>query len=99
MTLHTFLLVMAIGAALLALWFVSRFPGLVPKRPRTMTASIVVAGLVPVAVAPAIHIVGVPFGPMAAIFGVALPACTYLFLVVAFVILFVKDALDGVLGR
>jgi hypothetical protein len=90
---------MTAGAGLLALWLVVRFPAIVPTHSHTLTAHVVGAGLVPFAVAPGIRMVGVPLGPFAALFGVALPGCVYLCLVAAFVILYTKQALGGAIGR
>jgi hypothetical protein len=92
-TLHTFLLVLTTASALLAAWIVVRFPRANPAGPRAMSLAILVAALVAVAAPAAIDLVGVPFGALAAIFLVALPGCTYMFLVGAWVMLFVRQAI------
>jgi hypothetical protein len=94
MTLHTFLLVLMVASALLAAWIVVRFPAVNPIHPHTITIALVGAAFVAVLIPHAIGVVGVPLGALAAIFLVALPGCTYLFLVAAWVMLFVKRAID-----
>lgn len=92
-SVHTFLLFLTVGSALLAAWIVVRFPTLIPSRPHSITFALICAGLVATLAPDAIGFIGVPLGALAAIFLVALPGCTYLFLVGAWVMLFVKHAL------
>jgi hypothetical protein len=92
--LHTFLLVLTAASALLAAWVVVRFPRVNPSGPRAISLAIVVAAVVAVAAPAAVDLVGVPFGAMAAIFFVALPGCTYMFLVGAWLMLFVRQAIE-----
>lgn len=94
MTLHTFLLVLTTASALLAAWIVVRFPRLNPAGGLAISLAIVGAALVAVVGPSAIDLVGVPLGALAAILLVALPGCTYMFLVGAWVMLFVKQAIE-----
>jgi hypothetical protein len=83
MTLENFLLALGVGSALLALWFVVRFP---EKTPRGYTPALlhVCAALLlgPVAcrIAPVVWNNGYP---LLAIFGVLLPVLVYTFLAAA----------------
>ena len=99
MTLHTFLLVLAVGAALLALWLVVRFPGMNPEGSREIAAALAGAVLVVFTVPVAITAVGGTLGSQGAIFLVTLPGLVYLFLVVAWVMLFFRKALAPYLRR
>jgi hypothetical protein len=93
MSAQTFMLFLAVASALLALWIVVRFPRLNPESGRAVTVGLVAAALVFVAVPPAIGFVGVPLGGLAAIFLVALPGCTYLFVAVAWLMLYLGRAI------
>jgi hypothetical protein len=80
---ETFLLVFVLGAATLALWAAVRLPGLAPRSFRAATAHMVAALLLSFALAPALRLVpGLParLSVLAALFGIALPALTYMFL-------------------
>jgi len=93
MSAQTFMLFLAVASALLALWIVVRFAGLNPESGRAVALGLVGAAVVLVAVPPAIGLVGVPLGGLAAIFLVALPGCTYLFLAVAWLMLYLGRAI------
>ena len=93
MSAQIFTLFLAIASALLALWIVVRFPGLNPESGRAVTLALVGAAIVFVAVPPAIGLVGVPLGGFAAAFLVALPGCTYLFLAIAWLMLYLGRAI------
>ena len=75
------MLVLTVGAALLALWLTVRIPRLGPQRTRSFIAAIVCGGVVVAAAPGLVQLVGRPLGAFAAIFIVVLPACTYMFLV------------------
>jgi hypothetical protein len=80
---ETFLLSFVMGSAALAAWVAVRLPGLAPQSLRTATLHVVLALLVSFAMEPALHLVpGLPAraSVLAALFGVALPAVTYMFL-------------------
>jgi hypothetical protein len=83
MSRETFLLLFVLGAATLALWIMLCLPRLAPRSLRGAAAHVCAALLVSFALAPALHLVpGLPgtasvFG---ALFGVALPALTYMLL-------------------
>lgn len=94
MTLHNFLLSLGVGSALLALWFVVRFP---EKGPSDFTPAIlhVCAALVlgPMLAQVTVLVWNRGF-PMAAIFGVLFPLLVYTFLSGAWVFKLVTDALQ-----
>jgi peptidoglycan/LPS O-acetylase OafA/YrhL len=83
MTRETFLLVFVLGAATLALWIVLCLPGVTPRSLRAATVHIVAALLLGFFLGPALHLVpGQPatLSVLAALFGIALPALTYMLL-------------------
>jgi len=83
MTRETFLLLFVVGAATLALWIVLCLPRLAPRSIRASAVHVCVALLVSFALAPALHLVpGLPgtASVFAAVFGIALPALTYMLL-------------------
>jgi hypothetical protein len=80
---ESFLLVFVLGAASLALWAGVRLPGLAPRSLRAATAHMAAALLVSFALAPALRLVPglpAPRSVLAALFLIALPALTYMFL-------------------
>ena len=84
MSASTFLFVLAIGAALLALWVYARFPKLAATSwgrvlLHLALAIVVLQALMPGAMSAAFGI-GTSAGIVLAVVGVALPALTYLFL-------------------
>ena len=83
MTRETFLLAFVLGAAALAVWVVMRLPGLAPRSLRAATVHMAVAMLLGFVLTPALQLVpGQParLSVLAALFGVALPALTYMLL-------------------
>ncbi|TML35506.1 MAG: hypothetical protein E6G24_01385 [Actinobacteria bacterium] len=83
MTRETFLLLFVTGAATLALWVVLRLPRLAPQSVRAATVHMVAALLLGFVLAPALRLVpGQPakLSVLAALFGIALPALTYMLL-------------------
>ena len=93
MTLHNFLLSLGVGSALLALWFVVRFPGRTPADfTRAILHVCVALVLGPITAQFAVVVWNRGF-PMAAIFGVLLPLLVYTFLSGAWVFKLVTDTL------
>ena len=83
MTRETFLLAFVLGAAALAVWVVMRLPGLAPRSLRAATVHMAVAMLLGFVLTPALQLVpGQParLSVLVALFGVALPALTYMLL-------------------
>jgi hypothetical protein len=94
MTLHNFLLSLGVGSALLALWFVVRFP---EKGPADFTRALlhVCAALVlgPISAEFAVVVWNRGY-PLAAIFCVLLPLLVYTFLSGAWVFKLVADSIN-----
>lgn len=92
----TFLLLELLGAALLALWFVARFPGV---GPRSLRSSAVVSGLALLALQgapPAIPLLlQLPHGAYATLLGFVLPVFFAAFLAVAWLMRALASALGG----
>jgi pimeloyl-ACP methyl ester carboxylesterase len=88
MTIHSFLIALGIGAALIAFWFAIRFPDRAPENLQRLlihVAVVLAAGwLAPTLTAPLIS-AGFPT-MMAALFAVALPVLIYTFLAGAWVL-------------
>ena len=84
MAKETFLLAFVLGAAALAVWVAQRLPRLAPRSIRAATAHLAATLVVGAVLAPALGLVpGQPgeLSVLASLFGVALPAVTYMFLV------------------
>jgi hypothetical protein len=98
MSMTTFVLFLCSGAALIALWLVTRWP---ERGPDDMTkallhvaASVVVLQLL----VPAIHVVGatgVPAAQFIVSFGIVLPGLTYVFVAAAWLIRAAAGRLQG----
>lgn len=84
MSTHTFVLLLACGAALLALWIIARFTSFGPRSVGWAAAHVVAAVvLLTVLLPPAIDAVGgsgLPAATYVQVFGVALPFLVYAFL-------------------
>jgi hypothetical protein len=83
MTRETFLLLFVAGAATLAVWIALCLPRLAPRSLKAATVHVCAALLLGFVLAPALRIVpGQPgkASVLAALFGVALPALTYMLL-------------------
>jgi uncharacterized membrane protein YhaH (DUF805 family) len=93
-SIHTFMLLLATGAALLAAWIVVRFPRFQPSTGAGITVALIGAAATLTGVPHTIAFLGVPLGPLGVIFLVVLPALTYVFLVAAWIMLYVRRALD-----
>ena len=81
MTTHTLTLVAAVGLGAIALWIHVRFPGLAPQTFVAATAH-VIAALALLEIVPYALRLGLASEPqlLVALFGVAFPALTYVFL-------------------
>jgi|ERR671936_382340 hypothetical protein len=89
MSSGAFLLVFSLGAAALALWVCIRLPQLGPTTVSTAFAHVAAAMLVGALLKPALAGVaesGLPLAVFLALFGVALPALTYMFVAGAWLI-------------
>lgn len=84
MTVHTFLICLAVGAGAIALWLDFRLPKLMPWSMRRLLVHIVLAIAVVYLVGPAMAFVAsssLPAAGLACVFGVAFPVLIYEFLV------------------
>ena len=98
MSIQAFVLVEAVGAALLALWLVVRFPGSGPTSFRRAAIQIAVSMVVGWALAPLTTLVvgsGVPAAAFLAAFLVVLPGLIYVFLAWAWMVKVLQGALGG----
>ncbi len=80
---ETFLLVFVVGSATLAIWVAACLPRLAPRSLRVAAVHLGAALLLSFVLAPALRLVpGLPsrLSVLAALFGVALPALTYMLL-------------------
>jgi hypothetical protein len=96
MTTSNFLLAMMVGSALIAFWFVARFPDKAPTSFRTAMIHIG-AALVVGWVTPALFGVVLSMGhqaAFAAVFGVLLPTGVYIFLATAWFLKIVHDTIS-----
>ena len=84
MSVGTFLICIAIGSALIAVWADLRFPKLMPWSLKRLLVHLAVAALAVYVVAPAMRAVatsGIPAAGLASVFAVAFPVLVYEFLV------------------
>jgi hypothetical protein len=89
MSVDSFVIVLCLGAALLALWIVARVPKMGPASLARALAHVVVAVLVGVGTGPAIQSIAalsLPGITYVVTFGIALPALTYMFLASAWLL-------------
>jgi hypothetical protein len=75
-----FLLLLSLGAAVLALWIALRFPTLGPSNVGRALLHVAAALAVGYAVAPAMRLLGAPASPLVPVLCVALPGLIYMFL-------------------
>jgi hypothetical protein len=95
-SLAAFLRIELIGAALLALWVVTRYPGFGPKSLRaSMGAAAVAFAVIQLASVGISLMIQLPFGIYAALFGCALPSFFAAFLASAWLIRVLAAALGG----
>jgi hypothetical protein len=98
MSMTTFVLFLCSGAALIALWLVTRWP---ERGPDDMTKALlhVAASVVALQLlVPAIHLVGatgVPAAQFVVSFGIVLPGLTYVFVAAAWLIRAAAGRLQG----
>jgi hypothetical protein len=98
MSIQGFVMAEAVGAALLALWLVVRYPGAGPTSFRGASVQIGVSVLAGWALAPITTLVvgsGVPAAVFVAAFLVVLPGLVYIFLAWAWMV----KVLQGALGQ
>jgi hypothetical protein len=88
-TVHIFVICIAVGAAAVAMWVNFRFPNLMPWKMGRLLVHLVLALLCVYVVSPGMATVmslGIPAAKIAAVFVVAFPALVYNFLVGAWLI-------------
>ena len=97
-SVETFITILCVGAAVLALWIVVTKPKLGPHDLRRALLHILASIAIGYLIAPgirAIAAIGVPGAPFVGTFGVALPALTYMFLAAAWLMRVVRDFMHG----
>ena len=95
---QTFVLILAVGAAVLALWIVARLPQFGPRDLRWALLHILLSIAVGYLIAPLIRgitAIGVPGSAYVGTFAFALPALTYMFLATAWLLRVMRDMLHG----
>jgi hypothetical protein len=98
LSIATFVLVLCVGAALLALWLVVRFPS---RGPTDITQALlhvalsVVFGQVMLRSVGAVASSSIPWAPFVAAFGIVLPSLTYTFAAAAWLIRATAGRLQG----
>ena len=98
MSVQSFVLVEAVGAALLALWLVVRYPGAGPTSFRGAALQLGASMLVGRALAPITTLVvgsGIPAAAFLAALLVVLPGLVYIFLAWAWIVKLLQGALGG----
>lgn len=100
MTPTIFVPVLALGAALIALWIDLRFPSLAPMNLRTCfihaAVAFVALAIVPIAVEPTFSGSQSLLAKLVALFGILFPALVYSFLSLKWLL---KPLASGLLGR
>jgi hypothetical protein len=97
-SVQTFILILALGSAVLALWIVVRLPQLGPHDLRRALLHIVLSIAVGYVVAPLIRgitAIGIPGPAYVGTFAFALPALTYMFLAAAWMMRVMRDLFQG----
>ena len=97
-SVQTFVSILCVGAAVLALWIVVRLPQFGPRDLPRALAHIVVSIGIGYAVAPGIRglaALGVPGAAYGGTFGLALPALTYMFVAAAWLLRVMRDLLHS----
>lgn len=98
MTITAFIVCIAIGAGIIALWTDVRFPRLMPWSMRRLLVHVVLAFLCVYVVAPAMRTImstGIPGSHIAAVFTIAFPVLVYNFLVGAWLIRLAQASAGG----
>lgn len=97
-SVQTFVTILCVGAAALALWIVVRLPQLGPRDLRRALLHILLSIALGYAVSPLIRgitAIGVPGPAYVGTFAIALPALTYMFLAAAWLMRVVRDFFQG----
>jgi hypothetical protein len=98
MNVNTFIVVLAFGSGVIALWLTVRFPKLMPWSMARLVVHLVVAFVCVYAVKPGIAMVvgtGVPAAHIVGVFAIAFPALVYNFLVCAWMIKLAQASAGG----
>ena len=98
MSMTIFVLCLCTGAALLALWLMTRFPDLGPGEVTKALLHVAVSVVLLQLVVPAIHAVGatgLPGTQFVVSFGIVLPGLTYVFLAAGWLIRAAAGRLQG----
>lgn len=98
MTVQTYVICMAVGAAVVALWINVRFPRLMPWKMGRLLIHLVLALVAVQAVSPAMGSVlslRIPAASLAAVFAIAFPVLVYNFLVGAWLIRLAQASAGG----
>jgi type III secretory pathway component EscR len=95
MGLGSFLIVLAIGGALLAFWTAIRFPGIAPRTPLGTLLHLAAAAILAITAAPFLTLGVTAIGPVAATICIALPALVYVFLSGAWLLMWARRDLTG----
>lgn len=93
MSVHSFLLCLVVGSALLAAWVVARLARGAALSGRAVTLLLVGAALTLFLAPQVTYDIGVGLGSAAAVLLVAFPACTYIFVAAGCLMLFVARAI------
>ena len=94
---ESFVLVLCAGAALIAIWIAVRLPRFGPERLPTALVHIVlsvVVGAVTTRAVAAVAGLWIPTGQFIAIFAIALPGLTYMFLAAAWLMRVMRDLIQ-----
>lgn len=93
-----FVLFLCTGSAVLALWFVMRFPDLGPSDVTKALLHVAVSIVIMQLIVPAIHLVagtGLPEAQLVVSFGIVLPGLTYVFVAAGWLIRAAAGRLQG----
>jgi hypothetical protein len=97
-SVQTFVTILCVGAAVLALWIVVTRPRLGPHDLRRALVHVLLSIAIGYAISPgirAIAAIGVPAAAFVGTFGIALPALTYMFLSAAWLMRVMRDFFHG----
>jgi hypothetical protein len=96
-SVETFVVALAVGAALIAFWVAVALPRFGPKSVAPALLHVFCSIAIAYWVAPGMHAIGsveLPAMTYVATFGIALPALTYMFLAAAWLMRVVRDTLQ-----
>jgi hypothetical protein len=91
LSVESFVLVLCAGSALIAVWIAVRLPDFGPARLQTALLHILLSVLVGAVTTRAVAGLWVPTGQFIAIFAIALPGLTYMFLAAAWLMRVMRD--------